>query len=184
MNDKRYATCACEHCGEHIEFEISHIGEKTLCPHCGIPTVLDPLAPPPPPPPAQPKTPLVGGRKRNRDAQPYRPKKSESKRTYIKHIRRNSLYPCLRAVANLVAALMVLTGILGFISLGFESVATGSVARDTSFMLFFGFSFGVIIIGIATREACFAAVDIADVLMNESWRRESQTNNQASQNLH
>lgn len=154
MNEERYVKCDCQQCGESVEFEASHWGEKITCPHCERRMALDPLLNPnPKPEPAQPQ------------------RSAKTKRTYIRELRKNTLYPTLRAFRNIIAGFIILTGILGFISLVMETIETDAVGRGAAFMLFFALSFGVILLGVAVREAFFAVVDIADLLANESWQK-------------
>ena len=37
---QNFATCPCQHCGGHIEFDASHKGVLVACPHCGLETKL------------------------------------------------------------------------------------------------------------------------------------------------
>jgi Zn-dependent protease with chaperone function len=48
MNEELLAKCSCLHCGNHIEFPIEAAGARVDCPHCGVPTELNLLAPPAP----------------------------------------------------------------------------------------------------------------------------------------
>lgn len=55
MNETDYIQCPCLHCGQHIEFPASAIGETVECPHCGQQTMLHrPAARAIVPPPTQP----------------------------------------------------------------------------------------------------------------------------------
>ena len=40
MSRTHYLKCACQQCGEHIEFPADGLGMKILCPHCGGQTQL------------------------------------------------------------------------------------------------------------------------------------------------
>lgn len=39
-DDSNFATCPCQHCDGHIEFNVSDAGESAACPHCGKETTL------------------------------------------------------------------------------------------------------------------------------------------------
>ena len=40
--EARFIKCPCEHCGGHISFPITGIGDTVRCPHCGNETALNP----------------------------------------------------------------------------------------------------------------------------------------------
>lgn len=136
---------SCQHCGQHIEFEVEHANQFAPCPACGNQTRL-----------------LFPGKQ----AKPPKPavEKLTPEHAALKEVRAKTCYKTLRELIDLVAAILMVTAALPLIgSIGFLFTSNGGLVVRVMTIISAAVIFVVALaLTIAARQSVLLLIDIAD----------------------